>query len=100
AADAAVRTHRLDLPIGDDFSGIARRHQRTGRARLDALAAGDARGVAHRVVEVEDDLRPGAAEGVADDVVHLLLAARAHATAALDAGVEMNRNRRMGQVLG
>ncbi len=41
-----------------------------------------------------------AAEGVADDVVHLFLATGSHASAALDASVEMNLHRRMRNVLG
>ena len=98
AADAAVRTHRIDLLVGDDLAGIARGHQRAGRARLHALAAGDARRVAHRIVEVEHDLRFAGAEGVADDVVDLLFAAGAHAALALDAGVEVHRHRRMREV--
>ncbi len=39
-----------------------------------------------------------AAKGVADHVVDLLLAAGAHAARALDAGVEIDRHRRMGDV--
>jgi len=40
-----------------------------------------------------------APEGVANDVVHLLFAARAHAAPALDAGVEVHRNGRMRDIL-
>ena len=74
------------------------RHQRTGRAGLHAFAAGDAGGSAHRVVEVEDDFLAVAAAGHADDVVDLHFAAGAHAQVALDAGVEIDRHRRMAAV--
>src|SRR3712207_8556565 len=59
AADAAVRTDAVDLALGR-VRGVeharlvdeALLHQRPGRAGLDALAAGDAGGAAHLVVEV------------------------------------------------
>ena len=99
AADAAVRADRLHLLVGDDLPDFAGRHERPGRTGLHALAAGDARGFAHRIVEVEHDLRVRAAEGVADDVVDLFFAAGAHAAAALDAGVEVHRDGRVRDVL-
>ena len=99
APDAAVRAHRVDRLLGTTLRDLARGHQRAGRTRLDAFAAGHAGRVAHRVVEVEHDLRVTAAKGVADDVVDLFLAAGAHAAAALDAGVEVDRNRGMRDVL-
>ena len=77
-----------------------RRRQRAGRAGLHAFAAGDAGRLAHRIVEVEHDLRMPAAIRVADDVVDLLLAAGAHAARALDARVEVDRHRRMREVGG
>ena len=98
AADAAVRAERLDLLVGHRERDVARRHQRAGRAGLHAFAAGDAGRVAHRVVHVEDDLRVVAAEGQADDVVDLLVAAGAHAARALDAGVEVDGDRRVREV--
>jgi hypothetical protein len=55
--------------------------------------------MAHRIVQVEHDLRLPTAKGVADDVVHLLLAAGADAAPALDAGVEVHGDRGMRQVL-
>jgi hypothetical protein len=79
-------------------SSSDRRHQRAGRAGLHALAAGDARAVAHRVVEVEHDLLVMAADGHADHVVDLDLAAGADAEIAVDAGVEVHRHRRMADV--
>ena len=99
AADAAERAERLDLLVDHGERDVARRHQRAGRARLHAFAAGDARRRAHRVVHVEDDLRALAAERQADDVVDLLVAAGANAARALDAGVEVDRHRRVRQVL-
>ena len=56
------------------------------RAGLHALAAANAARLPHRVVEVEHDLGLGAAKGIADHVVHLLLATGPHAACALDAG--------------
>ena len=100
AADAAERTERLDLLVGNRQRDVARRHQRAGRAGLHAFAAGDAGRRAHRIVHVEDDLRALAAEGQADDVVDLLVAAGANAARALDAGVEIDRHRRVRQVGG
>src|SRR6185295_5393667 len=82
-----------------DLPDLARGHQRAGRARLDAFAAGHTRGFAHRIVEVEYDLRVRAAEGVPDHVVDLFFAAGAHAAAALDASVEVHRNGRVRDVL-
>src|SRR5207247_924809 len=99
AAHAAVRTHRLDFLVGDDRAHIAGRHQCARRTRLHAFAARDAGGIAHRIVQIEDDLRLGSAEGIADDVVYLRLAAGADAAAALDAGIQMDSDRRMRQVL-
>ena len=103
AADAAERAERVDLPVGVGDAGLLvvehhGRHQRAGRAGLHAFAAGDAGGLAHRIVEVEHDLRAMAAIGHADDVVDLDLAAGAHAEAALDAGVEIDAHRRMAGV--
>src|SRR5437879_4520160 len=61
AADTAIGADAVDFAVGCvgvDALGIdlARGHQRAGRAGLDAFAAGDAGAVAHRVIEVEDDL--------------------------------------------
>src|SRR2546425_6912497 len=93
AADAAERAYRVDLLVDGLQAGVARRHQRAGRAGLHALAAGHAGGLAHRVVEVEHDLRVIPPPGVADDVVHLLLAAGAHAARALDPRVQIHGDR-------
>jgi hypothetical protein len=98
AAHAAERAHRVDLLVDLLQTRLARRHQRAGGTGLHALAAGDAGRLAHRVVEIEDRHRAVAAVGVADDVVHLNLAASAHAASALDAGVEVDRDRGMGNV--
>ncbi len=100
AADAAVRAHRVHGAIGGDNVCVVRRRERAGRAGLHAFAAGDAGRRAHRIVEVEHDLRPGTAKGVADHVVDLHLAARAHAARALDAGIEVDCHRRMRDVGG
>jgi hypothetical protein len=88
----------VHLLVGLDQARLARRHQRAGRTGLHAFAAGDAGRLAHRIIEVEHDLRMLAAERVADDVVDLLLAAGAHAARALDAGVEVDRDAVVRQI--
>src|SRR5690606_12110668 len=100
AANTAVRTNRVDGFLLER-NALARRieqvglHQRAGRAGLYALAARNAGRVPHALVEVEHRLGVEAAIGHADDIVHLHLAAGAHAQAALDARVEIDRYRRM-----
>ena len=42
AADAAIGADAIDLFVGLDLTDFVAGHKRTGRARLDALAAGDA----------------------------------------------------------
>jgi hypothetical protein len=98
ATDAAVRAHRRHLAVHGRQVRVVRGRERAGRARLHALAARDARGLAHRVVQVEHDRRVRAAVRIADHVVDLRLAARAHAARALDARVEVDRHRRMREV--
>ena len=99
AADAAVGAHRVHLLVGHGERRLARRHQRAGGAGLHALAAGHAGGRAHGVVHVEHDLGVVAAEGQADHVVDLLVAAGAQAARALDAGVQVDGDGRVRQVL-
>src|SRR5262249_60680950 len=87
---------------GSLVRGIEER-RRLARARgagLHAFAAGDAGRLAHGVVEVEYDFFAIAAAGHADHVVDLHLAAGADAEIALDAGVEIDRHRRMAAVGG
>ena len=91
-------THRGDGLVHRDQIGVVRRRQRTGGARLHAFAAGDAGGYTHRVGEVEHDLRVRATKRVADHVVDLLFATGAYASRALDAGVEIDRHRRMREI--
>src|SRR5262249_44406729 len=101
-ADAAVRAHggdlvelaaRPDRDVPDRLVG-----QRAGRAGRDALTAGHARGLAHRVVQVERDPGGVALAAAADDVVALDVVARAHAPVAQDARVVVHRDDRVGQV--
>ena len=70
-------------------------HQRSGRARLHALATGHAGAVSHRIIEVEHDLGLGTARRHADDVVDLHFSAGPHAKIAMDAGVEAHPHGRM-----
>jgi hypothetical protein len=97
AAHAAERAHRIDLLVGHRQRRAAPRNQRAGRAGLHTLAAGHAGGRTHRVVHVEDDLRVRAAKGQADDVVDLFVTAGAQAAGALDAGVQVDGDRRVRQ---
>ena len=102
AADAAVRADRVhrvqfgarpDRDLADGLVG-----QRAGRAGRDALAAGDAGGVTHRVVQVERDPGGVALAAAPDDVVALDVVAGAHAPVAQDAGVMVHRDDRAGGV--
>ena len=85
AAHAAERADAGHLAVGPKVAAAggevddALGQKRAGRAGLDALAAGDAGAVAHRVALVEDDQLVMAAAGHADHVVDLDLAAGAHA---------------------
>src|SRR5437660_6671762 len=96
--DAAEWADAVHLLLDRLQSDAACRHQRAGGARLHAFAAGDAGRLAHRVVEIEHRHRPVAAVRIADDVVDLHLAAGAHAARALDAGVEVHRDRRVRNI--
>src|SRR5437867_13309199 len=67
-ADAAVRANRRHLAIDRNEVCVVSGRESAGRAGLHALSTGDAGRFAHRVAEVENDLRMGAAERVPDDV--------------------------------
>ena len=102
-AHAAIGAERIDAAIGGngfDLRGveIGGGHERAGRAGLDALAAADAGGGAHRVVEIEHRAGLGAAIAHADDVIDLHVAAGADAQAALDAGIEIDAHGRVAGV--
>jgi hypothetical protein len=103
AADAAVRADGIDLAelLARPDRHVADRlvDERAGRARGDALAAGDARRLAHRVVEVERDPGLVALARAADDVVALDVVAGADAAVAEDAGVVVDRDDRVRVVL-
>ena len=96
--DSAIGACGVDCAIDGRKVRVARRCQRAGRACLHALTAGDTGGRAHRIVQIENGLRCGAAKRVADHVVHLLFAAGAYTTRALDAGVEVDRHRGVRQI--
>ena len=103
AADAAVRADAVHLvadirpavAVGVDERGL---HQCTRGAGLHALAAGDAGARPHGVVDVEHHLGAVSPVGHADDVVHLHLAAGAHAQRAVDAGIEVHAHGRVARV--
>ena len=65
---------------------------------MNALAASHAGADPHGISEIKNDLGMGTAEGVADDVVDLLLAAGAHTPRALDTGIKINGDGGMGQI--
>ena len=105
AADAAIGADAIDFAVGSyrQHAGLVDQrlfHQGAGRAGLDAFAAGNASAVAHRIVEIENDLGVGIARRHADHVIDLDLAAGADAEIAFDAGVEPDRHRRMAAVGG
>ena len=102
-ADTAVRADRVDLPQlrarpdRHAVDGLVR--ERAGRARSDAFAAGHARRLAHRVVEIEGDPGRIALSRTADDVVALDVVAGADAAVAEDARVVVDGDDRVGEVL-
>ena len=98
ATDAAIRAHRRHLAVDRREIGVLRRRERARGTRLHAFAARHAGRLAHRVAQVEHDLRVPAAKRIADHVVDLHLAAGAHAARALDARVEIDRHRGMREV--
>ena len=98
AANAAIGTHRRDGLVHRDQIGVVRRRKRTGGTGLHAFATRDAGRYTHRVGKIEYDLRARAAKRIADDVVDLFFAAGAHASRALDAGIEIDCHRRMREV--
>src|SRR6266702_3563432 len=99
-ADTTIRTHAVDRPVGFSRKDIAlvhqrRWHQRTGGTGLHAFATGDASRSAHRIVKVEHDFLAVTATGHADHIVDLDFAAGAHTQVAMNAGVEIDRHRRV-----
>src|ERR1700722_512696 len=101
AAHPAVRADRVDRVelalrpdryVADRLVG-----QRAGRAGGDALAAGHAGRAAHRVAQVERDVRAEALAAAPDDIVALDVVAGADAAVAQDAGVVVDRDDRAGQ---
>src|SRR6266550_9119525 len=102
-ANAAIRTHAVDRPVGFGGKDIAlvdqrRWHQRTGRTGLHAFATGDTSRSAHRIVKIEHDFLAVTATGHADHIVDLDFTAGADTQIALDAGIEIDRHRRVRPV--
>ncbi len=98
AADTAIRADRIDGFVRNDQRRVLCRGQCAGGAGLHAFATGDAGGVAHRVAHVEHDFGVRTAECITDDVVDLFFAASAHATGALNTGIEVDGNGGVGEV--
>jgi hypothetical protein len=90
AADAAIGAHGVD---GRELAARTQRfrhgavHQRAGRTRRRALAAGDAGARAHRRIQVEGDARGVALAAAAHYLVALHIVAGANAAVAEDAGL-------------
>src|SRR5690625_3051919 len=102
AAEGAEAVDGLVRPDRAQLASLVQQgllHESPGRAGLDAFPAGNAGAGAHGIIEVEDDLGVRAAVGHADDVVDLDFTAGAHAEAAVDAGVEVDRHCRVADVL-
>src|SRR6516164_5768005 len=100
AADTAIGTDAVDRAVRCPGKNIARvdqrrRHQRPGRTGLHAFAAGDTGGGAHRVVKIEHNFLAMAAAGHADHVIDLNFTAGTNTQIAMNAGVEINRHRRV-----
>src|SRR5437868_10484206 len=103
AADAAIRTNAVDRPIGFSGKDIAlvdqrRWHQRAGGTGLHAFATGDASRSAHRIVKIKYDFLAVTTAGHADHIVDLDFTAGADTQIAMDAGIEIDRHRRMRSV--
>src|SRR5439155_20775139 len=62
AADAAIRAYGGHLALDGREVRVLRRRQRAGGTGLHAFAAGATGRLAHRIVEIEHDLRMRAAE--------------------------------------
>ena len=99
AADAAVRAdavHLLQLGARPDRDVVDRLvGQRAGRARRDALTAGDAGRLAHGVVQVERDAGRCALAAAPYDVVALDVVAGPDAPVAENASVVVHRDDRV-----
>ena len=98
-AHATKGANRVHLAV--DF---LRAHQGLGierprRAGLHALTAGHTTALAHGIGHVKHDARVGTTPLHANHLVDLLLAAGPHAAVALNAGIQVHRHRRVGQVL-
>ena len=92
ATNTTIRTDAIDRFVGDNLICALCRRQRTGRAGLHTFAAGHTGGYAHGIIKIKYDFRLRATERVTNHVVHLLFAAGAHTTRALDACVEIDRH--------
>ena len=82
----------------DGWAGAVGRRQRAGRQACTHSPQATQEAAAQRIALVEGDAGLAAAEGQADHVVALLVAAGAQAACALDAGIQVDRDRRMAEV--
>ena len=103
AAHPAKRAQRIDTTVlrhrVDDLPGARPAqfawHQGTGRAGLDAFAAGHAGGQSQGIGLIEHDAGMVTSPGHADHIIDLLFATGPHAPAALNTGVQVDRHGRM-----
>ena len=101
APDPAVGTDRFNFSVRSNpalRSSDRGRKQGTGWAGLNAFAAGDTGAIAHWVVEIENDLRLRTPMRHPNHVIDLNVAACADTQCAVDAGIQVDRHRRVRKV--
>jgi hypothetical protein len=97
-SDTAVRASRIDRFVYIFKTYVVCRHQRARGTGLYAFTAANTRTLAKGITQIEDDLRMSTAKGQPNYIVHLLLAAGSDATGTLDATLQLNCDRRMGNI--
>ncbi len=97
-SDTAVRANRINRLVYLFQTHVAGRHQRACRTGLYTFAATNARALAKGIAQIEDDLRMSAAKSQPDHIVHLFVAAGSDATGTLNATLQLNCDRRMGNI--
>ena len=97
-AHSAIGTDGIHRFVRLNQSYLFGWHERPGGTGLDTFTAADAGATAHGVVHIKDDLGLAAAQGVADDIVHLLFTTGTLTASALNTGVEIHGNGRVRPV--
>ena len=96
--DTAIRANRLDLLVWQRECRVARRHECSGRACLNALATGHAGAGTHGVIHVKHNLGLVAAKRETNHIVDLLVATGAQTARALDTGIQIHGDGGVAQV--